>query len=124
MVATTFYMDILGDALKEMDLDELLFVVSTPSPTHPVPIVNATDMLMRQVTFKTLLPPRKAFTRITSEHDMYNAILDYVAEHRLGCAMEHLRSTSKLLKHIISAFWALNEKVIMITMLYGLRIYF
>jgi hypothetical protein len=94
MVATTFYMDILEDALKEMESDVLLFVVSTPSPTRHVSIVNATDMLMRQVTSMNLLPPRKVFTRLTGEHGMYNAILDYVAEHSLGWAMEHLSSSS------------------------------
>jgi hypothetical protein len=104
MVATTFFMDILEDALKKMESDELLFGVSIPSPTRPAPIVNATDMLMRQATSTTLLPPRKAFTRMIGEHDLYNAILDYVAEHGLGWAMEHLSSSSKFLKHITSAF--------------------
>jgi hypothetical protein len=46
MVATTFYMDVLGDAWKDMESDKLLFNVSTPSPTCPLPIVNATIMLM------------------------------------------------------------------------------
>jgi len=120
MVATTFYMDLLADALQEMESDELLFNISFPSPTRPVPIVNATQMLMRQATSTTLLPPRKAFTRMTGEHDLYNAILDYVAEQGLGWAMEHLSLASEFLKHITAAFWALNEKVNVINMAYGL----
>ncbi len=92
-MATTFYMDVLGDALKDMESDELLFNVSTPYPTRPLPIVNATNLLMRQATSSTLLPSRKTFTRMTGEHDMYNAILDYVADQGLGWAMEHLSST-------------------------------
>ena len=124
MVATMFYMDTLGDTLKETESHELLFVVSTPSPIRPFPIVNATDMLMRHAISPTLLPPRKAFTRMTDEHDLYNVILDYVAEQGLGWAMEHLSSASEFLKHITSGVWALNEKVNMLTMLYDLRIYF
>ena len=57
MVATTFYLDVMGDALKEMESDELLFIVSTPFPTrHVLIIVNAADMLMRQATSTTILP--------------------------------------------------------------------
>ena len=107
-----------------MESDELLFIVSTPSPTRHVPIVNATAILTRQVTLTTLLPPRKTFIRMTSEHDLYNAILDYVAEKGLGWAMEHLSSTSEFFKYITSAFWALDEKVFMISVLYGMWIYF
>jgi hypothetical protein len=51
---------------------------------------------------------------------MYNAILYYEAEKGLGWAMEHLSSTSEFLKHITAAFWALDEKVVTITVLYGL----
>ena len=99
-----------------MESDELLFIVSTPSPIRHVTIVYAIDMLMRQATFTTLLPPRKTFiTHMTSEHDLYNAILDYMAEKGLGWAMEHLSSSSEFLKHSTIAFWALTEKVIMIT---------
>ena len=74
----------LGDALKEMESDELLFIVSTSSPTRLVPIVNATDMPMRQATSTILLPPRETFIRMTGEDDLYIAILDYAAEKGLG----------------------------------------
>ena len=58
---------------------------------------------------------------MTSEHDMYNAILYYEAEKGLGWAMEHLSSTSEFLKHIAAGFyWALNENRSMIKVLYGL----
>jgi len=91
MVATTFYMDLLGDTLKEIESDELLFNVTTPSPTrHAHVVMNATQILMRQTTSTTLLPPRKQFSRMTSEHDLYNAILDYVAGNGLGWQMKQL----------------------------------
>jgi hypothetical protein len=104
-------MDLLGDTLKEIESVELLFNVSTPSPTRSAHVViNATQILMRQATSTTLLPPR-----MTGEHDLYNAILDFVASKGLGWQMEQLDSAAEFLKHITAAFWALNEKVTMHT---------
>jgi hypothetical protein len=68
MIVTTIYLDLLVDALKEIESDELLFHISTPSLTRPVPMVNAIQVLMRQATSTTLLPPRKHFPRMTGEH--------------------------------------------------------
>ena len=116
MIVTTFYMDLLGDTMKEIESEELLFNVSTPSHTRSeFVVINATQICMRQATSTTLLPPRKQFSRMTRQHDLYNAIiLDFVASNKgLGWQMEQLDSAAKFLKHITAAFWALNEKVIM-----------
>jgi len=57
---TTFYMDLLGDTLRAIESHELMFNVSNPSSTRSALVdINATQILIRQATPTTLLPPRK-----------------------------------------------------------------
>ena len=79
MIATPFYMDlVLGDTLPEVESDEFMFNISLPELDHPAPVIDATSLLMRQALSTSLVPPRKRFTKMTSEHDLYNEILNYV----------------------------------------------
>ena len=111
MIATTFYMDLLGDTLPEIESDELLFNITTPSPARPAPAIYATALLMRQSLSTTLLPPKKQFPNITGDQNLYNAILNYVEGQGIGWTPHHLDSSKEFLKHITSAFWSLKEKV-------------
>ena len=81
MIATTVYMDILGNALPEIESDELMFNISLPESARPTPGIDATSLLMRQALSTSLLPPRKRFAKITSDHNLYNEILNYVEEN-------------------------------------------
>ena len=72
MIATTYYMDLLGDTLPEIESDELMFNISLSEPVRPAPVIEATSLLMRQALSTFLLPPRKRFAKMTGEHNLYN----------------------------------------------------
>jgi len=56
MLATTFYKDLLGDTLSEIESDELSFDITTPAPARSVPVVDATALLMRHALYTRILP--------------------------------------------------------------------
>jgi len=112
IIATTFYKDLLGDALREIDSDELLFNISLPAPARPTTVVDATAILMRRSRSATNFPSRKVFPNLTGDQNMYNEILTYLEGQGLGWVPEHLPSATEFLKHLTAAFWSLNEKVI------------
>jgi hypothetical protein len=111
MIATTFYMDLLGDTLPEIESDELMLNISLPEHVHPDPIIDATSLLIRQALSTSLLPSRKRFTHMIGEHNLYNEILNYVEENALGWTPQHIDSGKEFLSHITSAFCLLNENV-------------
>jgi hypothetical protein len=93
MIVTTFYMDLLGDALPEIESDdELMFNISLPEPARPTPGIDATTLLMRQALSTSILPPRKRIAKMTGEHNLYNEILNYVEGNGLGWTPQHIDS--------------------------------
>jgi hypothetical protein len=111
MIATTFFMDLLGGTLPEIELDELLFNITTPTPTRHAPAIDATALLMRQSLSTSLLPPKKQFPNMNGDQNSYNVVLNYVEGQGIGWTPQHLDSSKEFLKHSTSAFWSLNEKV-------------
>ena len=110
VVATTFLPDLLSDAFKHIS-DELLYIVTPPPPPQPRR-VDATVLLMRAASSKTLhRPDKKSFKRMTGEHNLYNAILEYLEQEGVGWSHDQLESGKEFLDHVSKAFWVLTPKV-------------
>ena len=112
IIATNFYKDLLGDALHEIDSDELLFNILMLAPARLATVSDATAKLMQRARSATKFPSRKVSPNLTGDQNLYNEILIYQEGHGLGWAPEHLQSARFFLKHLTALFWSLNEKVI------------
>ena len=104
------FINLLGDALPEIESDELMVSISLPEHARQVIVIDVTSLLMRQSLSTSLLPPRKRFAKMTGEHNLHNEILNYVEKNGLGLTTQHIDSGKEFLSHIIAAFWSLNEK--------------
>jgi len=79
IIATTYYKDLLGDDLHEIDSDGLLFNISLPAPARPATVSDATAILMRRARSATNFPSRrKVFPNLTGGQHLYNKILTYL----------------------------------------------
>ncbi len=74
IISTTFYTDLLGDALQEIESDELLFDISLHAPARPATASDATAILMRRARSATNFPSRKVSLNLTGDQNLYNDI--------------------------------------------------
>ena len=110
IVATLFLAENLADTLSTTESDDLMFFVSPPAPAAPAPVVDATRVLMRSST-ELKLPERKAFKRMTGEHDLFNSVIDYLDSEGVGWASSDLPSGTTFVEHVTKCFWSLTPKV-------------
>ena len=112
IIATTFLPDSVAETLLATGSDELHFAVSPP----PEPVRetrDATELLMRAASSRNLaLPPRKSFSRMTGEHNLYSAVVDYLEQQGMGWTVTQLPSGKLFLDHVTKAFWVLTPKVL------------
>ena len=112
VICTTFLYDNLAETLDFIDSNDLVFHLTLPlPPERPAQLVDARDRLMRASASTSMRPPRKNHQRMTGEHNLYNAILDYLAAEGVGWSSFNLPSGKEFLDHVSKAFWVLTPKV-------------
>lgn len=109
--ATTFFMDTLSSTLRIIESDEISFEITPPPPAQLRPVEDATTRLMRAAACRVRLPPRKAFSRMRGDQNLYNAILGYLEEEGVGWSNVTLPSGTEFLEHVTKAFWVIGPKV-------------
>lgn len=57
------------------------------------------------------LPAKRHFKRMQGHDDLNNALIDYLASHKLGWSSHDMQSGQEFLTHVSTAFFCLTPKV-------------